>query len=312
MYSLATPRSLNILSAALTAATTFEVEFDQVGENLLRVHELTAAFGKVSRDEFKDADSEPDTFSITIQTMTGTSFPLVAHADTTVGEVKQLIENEQRIRIQEQRLISAGRQLEDRFTLRDYNIEPDFHLHLVPRARGAGNRLVLSTTTLAPQFDFDFTHVMDDGMSFVRGGEPYRRPYGWMRFALDVKGQFGDDVWLGEDGIRTGSCVGEWAVSYHATGKWADRTIAQTGYELSLGTSLGISHGIYSTPDINVAQKYATEFTFEGSSFAVVLQNRVNPLTLRKLKAAEHEIGEFWLNPRKSELRPYGILVKKL
>uniref|UniRef100_A0A1X7SUB5 Uncharacterized protein n=1 Tax=Amphimedon queenslandica TaxID=400682 RepID=A0A1X7SUB5_AMPQE len=50
---------------------------------------------------------------------------------------------------------------------------------------------------MKPAFDDDFTHITDDGRVFKRGGYPYRRPYGWNRIALKVKGQYENDIWLG-------------------------------------------------------------------------------------------------------------------
>eukprot|EP00210_Caulerpa_lentillifera_P006595 g6300.t1 len=312
MQTIATRSSLDLLSAALSAATTFEVEFEDTGENVLRLHELTAAIGRVSQDETETQNPEYASFSISIQTMEGVPFVLTVRSDMTVAEIKETIEAERSISVNEQRIIYSGRELDDRFTLRDYRIEPEFYLHLVRRVRSSSNRLVLSTRTLAPQFDYDFTRVEDDGVTFIRGGEPYRRPCGWMRFALEVQGQFENDIWLGADGIRTGSSEGEWPVSYHATGAFADETMAQTGCRLATGREFGFRHGIYSTPDFEVAQRYANTFNFEGRRFAIIFQNRVKPTALRKLGRADEETGEFWLNPNHFELRPYGILIKQL
>ncbi|KAI2652763.1 Neuralized-like protein 4 [Labeo rohita] len=69
-------------------------------------------------------------------------------------------------------------------------------------------------------FDFDFTNMSESKSDkCMRGGEPYKRPYGWMRFALKVRNKYPyGNAWLGTDGWRNHSVPGEWPVSYHGTG----------------------------------------------------------------------------------------------
>lgn len=71
------------------------------------------------------------------------------------------------------------------------------------------------------------------------------------------------------------------------------------------------SHGIYSTPDIDVASKYATKFTYENQNYSVVFQNRVNPNSLTRITKEETGVGEYWISPSSDDLRPYGICIKK-
>ena len=77
------------------------------------------------------------------------------------------------------------------------------------------------------------------------------------------------------------------------------------------GKRFAFGHGIYSTPDIDVAYKYAPQFTHEGNNFRVVIQNRVNPNNLVRVSKQETRIGEYWISQNQADLRPYGICVKK-
>ncbi|CAG8750802.1 14186_t:CDS:2, partial [Racocetra persica] len=87
------------------------------------------------------------------------------------------------------------------------------------------------------KFDFDFTNIDDKDEAFIRGGVEYLRPCGWRCFALNV------------------------------TGKWL-------GYSLSKGENFVHGYGIYSTPDVNVAELYAKEFVHGEDKYLVIIQNR--------------------------------------
>ena len=76
------------------------------------------------------------TFPINIKTLTGKNVEVKVMKYTKVEEVKTLIQNKEGIPTDQQRLIFAGRQLEDEKKLSEYNISRDATLHLVLRLRG--------------------------------------------------------------------------------------------------------------------------------------------------------------------------------
>ncbi|KAL4629599.1 hypothetical protein GN956_G16555, partial [Arapaima gigas] len=163
-----------------------------------------------------------------------------------------------------------------------------------------------------PCFDYDFTHINDGKTKFKRGNEPYKRPCGWNRIALKVWDKYPDgNGWLG-----TG--VNAWPVSYHGTSIEGAKGIIHNHYKPGAGKRHG--RGIYSTPNVDMAQKYSKTFTSKkNKTYEVILQNRINP---KNRKTCSKDI---WLvcvpegtSPKEEKeiveisIRPYGLLLREV
>ena len=315
---------LGLLSAGFSAVLGKKVVLQESGARL-SIHDVFKQTHKMKPPGFTPPHSKPvyETFPIFVRALFGPGIGFYGDILTlqvteghSVSQMKRHIQRNVRIALGQFDLIFGNECLDDDRTVKDYGLQPHSTIYLALRLKGGGGPFTVSTDELAPEFDYDFTDVKDDGKRYMRGGFEYKRPYGWQRFAVRVVGKYENDVWLGPNGIRTSQASGEWPVSYHGTDISKDEKIVKEGYIPGSEGKFGI--GIYTSPSLEMVERlYAQPFDYDGKKYKFAFQNRVNPDPNGHLKiisaSQTGEGADYWLSPKDNDdVRPYGLLIREV
>ena len=165
------------------------------------------------------------------------------------------------------------------------------------------------------------------GVDEKRGKQKYYPPLNWIGIGLKVLDKYENNIWIGMDNVN-----GEWCVAYHGVGGGytSEKVKNVLGLIYKGGLKAGkaqahefcddyynegkkVGRGVYCSPRIETAKKFAGIRNINGKKYYTVLMLRVKPSKIRhcyKCNDSKKPYYYWVLNGTPDEIRPYRILYK--
>ena len=106
-------------------------------KKIIEFDNLLVNFGIKNGDLIKF--EERNTYKIYIKSLTGTTTIVKVEPSDSIKYLKYIIQLKNEIPANQLKLIFAGKELEDKRTISDYNIQKEYTLHIILRLRGGKN-----------------------------------------------------------------------------------------------------------------------------------------------------------------------------
>jgi hypothetical protein len=237
-------------------------------------------------------------FKIDVGTLNGSVYDVKLNSDSTIEDLKCKLNEKLNMPLNSMVIMFRSKNLDDHQTLDECGIKSDCLVHLLAR----DNEVISlpKENLLDSTFDYDFTHVDDNGKVYQRGTRPYLRPCGWKRCAIKAERQYEDDVWIG--------CLnlpGEWPVGYHGTDFDKIQDVISKVITVDQVKNVVYNKAHLTAVDIKDAEKFAKTVTVDGRVVKFVIQSRIRPENI-----IFNDQQNFMLLPSYEDLRPYGICYK--
>ena len=146
----------------------------------------------------------------------------------------------------------------------------------------------------------------DWGKPGIRGGEYYNPPIGWIKYGINISHCFNTQNfdWIKKNNEK------EWCIAYCGiTGltKTMEQIYENENDIKHQNKKVGV--GVYCYSDPKLLEEYTETIDVDGDNYKVGFMVRVKP---DKIRVSEKNKNIWVVNGNDNELRPYGILIKKV